>query len=216
MYVSLSSPVLPIFAGIYKLSIKNRELILLLLYLIIGFAVDIISMWFIKNYWINLGLWHIYVLFEYIFIMCIIYHWQETKKTKKLFMTVIYLYILFWVFAKFTFEPFSGVYSITASVCQVILTLSAGYTLFAVIGNRVQPLLSNSRFWVMLSFVFYYTGTLMPTALVGMLFKQPGEAPIPFWSINWILTIFCNILFTIGFLCPQTQQSYSRQSSASR
>jgi hypothetical protein len=171
-------------------------------------------MWFIKNYWIDLGLWHIFVLVEYIFLMSIIYFWQETQRMKNWFMTISWIYILFWFFAKFTFEPLSGLYSITASVSQVILALSAGYTLFAVIGNREQPLLSHSRFWVMFSFVFYYTGTLMPTALVGMLFKQPGEAPFPIWSINWILAIFSNILFTIGFLCPQTQQSYSRQSSA--
>jgi len=206
-YVSQFSPLLPIFAGFYRLNIKNRELILLLLYLIIGFIVDIISMWVIKNYWINLGLWHIFVLVEYGFIMSIIYLWQEAQKMKLFFMLLICLYIAFWFYAKLTFEPINGLYSITVSVSQVILTLSAGYTLFVVIGNRVQPLFSNKRFWILLSFVFLYAGTLMPTVLVGMLFKQPREGIFTIWSINWILTIFCNILFTIGFLCPQTQPS---------
>jgi len=214
MYVSIFSLIVPISVGIYRLRVMSREAIVLFSFLAIEFVIDIISIWFIKSYWVDLGLWHIYVLVEYIFLMSIIYFCQETQTMKKLFMAILWFYILFWFCAKFTFEPLNGLYSITASVSQVILVLSAGYTLFVVIGNRVQTLLSHPRFWVMLSFVFYCTGTLMPTALVGMLFNQPGEAPIPIWSINWVLTIFSNILFTIGFMCTQTQPSYSQQSSA--
>ena len=211
-YVSIFSRVLPILSGILKVRSKNREMVILILYLVIGFIADIFSMWFIKNYWVDLGLWHINVLVEYILLMSIIYFWQETQMMKKLFMMILWLYIIFWLCAKFTFEPLNGLYSITANVSQVILALSAGYTLFVVIGNREQPLLSNPRFWVLLSFVFYCIGTLMPIVLVGVLFKQSGEAPIPIWSITWVVIIISNILFAIGFLCPQTQQSYSQQS----
>jgi hypothetical protein len=162
-------------------------------------------MWFIKSYLINLELWHINVIVEYICVMSIIYFWQESQMMSRLFKILLFLYILFWFCAKVTFEPLNGLYSITVSVSQVVLALSAGYTLFIVIGNHTQPLLSHQRFWVLLSFVIYYTGALMPLALAGVLFNQPGESLVSLWSINLVLIIVNNILFAVGFLCPQTQ-----------
>ena len=109
----------------------------------------------------TLGLVHLYYLIEYIFIMSIIAIWQESHKMKRLFQALMLIYILFWIIAKVTFEPLNGLYSVTASTSQVLLTLGAGYTLFIVIGNRMQPLISDYRFWVLLSFVIYYAGTLL-------------------------------------------------------
>ena len=207
MYISLFSPAIPIFAGSYRIKIINHEIKMLVLYLTIGLAVDILSTWFIRDARLDLGLWHTYIIIEYIFVMFIFISMQEVHKVKRLFQIVFVLYILFWFCAKFTFEPFNGSYSITSSISRVILALSAGYTLFIVIGNRVQPLLSDHRFWVLLSFVFFYLGTIMPVALISIFFNQPGEASFSIASINWALSIVANILFTIGVLCPQTQPS---------
>jgi hypothetical protein len=148
---------------------------------------------------------HVNTLIEYIFVMYIISSWQESQKMKRLFRVLLLLYALFWFCAKVTFEPINGLYSITSSVSQVVLVLSAGYTLFVVIENHVQPLLRNQLFWVLIAFVLNYTGTLIPTALAGVLFTQPGEALVLLYSINWVLVIFSNILCAIGILCPQTQ-----------
>jgi hypothetical protein len=210
MYISLFSPVVPIFAGIYRIKTINYEIKLLVSYLTIGLTVDILSTWFIRDARLDLGFWHIYIIIEYIFVMCIFISLQDVHKVKRLFQILLVLYILFWCCAKFTFEPLSGSYSITSSMSRVILALSAGYTLFIVIGNRVQPLLSDHRFWVLLSFVFFYLGTLIPVALIGILFR-PGEAAFPIGSINWILSIVMNILFTIGIMCHQTRPSLSQQ-----
>ena len=177
----------------------------LVLYLFLGSVFDNISMWFIQDARMDMGLWHIYIIIEYIFVMFIVFSWQESHKMKKLFQTLSLLYILFWLYAKLTFEPLNGSYSITSSISRVILALSAGYTLFIVIGNRVQALSSNNRFWVLLSFVLFYLGTLIPVALIGIIFHH-GETAFPIGSINWALSIVTNILFTIGILCPQIQQ----------
>jgi len=187
------------------MSIINREMKILVLFLIIALGIDIISAMFIKDYSIMLDLMHIYIFIEFLFVMCIISFWQESHKMKRLFQTLLLLYTLFWIIAKITFEPFNGLYSFTASVSQVLLTLSAGYTLFIVIGNRVQPLFSHQLFWVLLSFVIYYTGTLVLVALQGILVHYSTEDIFLAVSINWSLKILFNILITVSFLCPQTQ-----------
>jgi hypothetical protein len=204
---SILSLVLPISAGIYKLKVLGRDIRLLLVYLIIAFVIAAGIIWFIKNYSAKMTLSHINVLIEYIFIMFIIISWQESQRMHKLFTILFLFFVAFWVFAKLTFEPISGLFSITSSISQSILALCAGYTLFVVIENHEQPLLHHQRFWLLLAFVLNYTGTLMPIALVGIIPKESAEVSSAIWSISWVLIIFTNILFTIGFLCPQTRQS---------
>jgi hypothetical protein len=210
-YISIVSPVIPIFIGLFRSRSISLEVKILVLYLTFGFIADNLSMWLIRDAGLDLALWHIYIIIEYIFVMTIFIFWQEVQWTKRLFQILLLFYFLFWICAKFTFEPFNGAYSITSSISRVILSLGAGYTLFIVIGNRVQPLLSDYRFWVLLSFVFFYLGTIMPVALISIFFNQPGNASFSIASINWVLSIAANIFFTIGILCHQTRPSLSQQ-----
>jgi hypothetical protein len=137
--------------------------------------------------------------------MSIIYIWQESHWLKRFFQALMLVYILYWFIAKFTFEPLNGLYSITASTSQVLLTLGAGYTLFIVIGTRTYLLMNYHRFWVLLSFVIFYTGTLLTIALRGVLIHYSIETLFLAASIDWSLKILFNILVAIGFLCLQTQ-----------
>lgn len=179
---------------------------ILLLLLTFGFGTDFFSMWPYLGYKLVPWLVQIYAIVEYVLVMFIICSWQASQKINTLFKIFIGLYVLLWLRAKFTFEPINGLDSITASISRVILVLSAGYTLFVVLGDRLQPVVSSQRFWVLLSFVLYFTGTLIPIAVQGILFNQSTEVLYLAWSINWVLAIVSNILFTKGFLCPQIQQ----------
>ncbi len=204
-YISIFSSVLPIGVGISKIKVLHREMYIILFYLIFAFAADIYFIWFVRGYQFALGLHHAYYLIEYIFIMSIVTFWQESRRIKKLFQVLMLLYVIFWIIAKFTFEPLNGLYSVTACASQVILTLGAGYTLFIVIGNRTQSLINNHRFWILLSCVIYYAGTLLIIALRGILIHFSVENFLLVSSIDWSLKVLFNVLFAIGFLCPQTQ-----------
>ena len=198
----------PICAGVYRIRILPHELKFFVLYLTFALTIAVIANWFTRDQW-TLIIINITTLIEYIFIMFIISSWQESQTIKRVMRILFWSYILFWIIAKLTFEPISGLYSITLSISQVILALSAGYTLFVVIGNHTQPLTRHQLFWMLIAFILNYTGTLIPTALGGVFFTQPGEALILLYSINWVLVIFSNILFTIGILCPPIRQSLS-------
>jgi hypothetical protein len=204
-YVSLFSPVLPIGIGIFKIKRIHFGMTILFFYIVTVFVGDNILMWFFQGQPFQLGLTHAYFLIEYIFVISVISTWQESHWMRKLFQGLIGLYTLFWIIAKSTFEPLSGLYSMTASISQVILALSAGYTLFIVVENRMQPLMHNYRFWALLSFVLYFAGTLLVIALRGILIHYSTEKYFLISSLEWSLKILFNILFAIGFLCPQTK-----------
>jgi len=207
-YISIFSSIVPIGAGISKIMRMDRGMKILMFYLVFAIAADIYFLWFANIRQLHLGLVHVYYLVEYIFIGSIIFIWQESIRTKRFFQALILLYVLFWCVAKTTFEPLGGLYSITATTSQVLLTLGAGYTLFVVMGNREQPLMNNYHFWVLLSFVIYYSGTLLFIALRGILIQYSLEKLFLVASIDWSLKILFNVLFAIGFLCPQTRTEY--------
>jgi hypothetical protein len=204
-YIAIFSSVLPIGVGISKIKNLHGGMKILFYYIVFAFTADIYFIWFVKGYQFTLGLVHAYYLIEFIFIMSIIFVWQESKWMKRFFLALMLLYILFWAIAKVTFEPLNGLYVFTATTSQVLLTLCAEITLIVVIGSRIQPIINHDRFWVLLSFVIYYAGTLLIIASREILLHYPIETLFNVASIDWSLKILFNILFTIGFLCPQTR-----------
>jgi hypothetical protein len=205
VYIALFSSILPMGVGISRILVLHRGMFILFLYLIFAFAADIYFLWFSKGYQFTLELHHVYYLIENIFIMSIIIVWQETLRIKRLFQTLMLLYILFWIIAKLSFEPLTGLYSVIAGTSQGLLVLSAEFTLFVIIRDRMHPIINHYRFWVLLSFIIYYAGTLLIIASRGILIQYSKETLFLVISIDWSLKILFNILFTIGFLCPQTQ-----------
>jgi hypothetical protein len=204
-YITLFSSILPIGVGISKILYLRRGMKLLFYYLIFALVADVYLMWFVNSPQLNLALVHTYYLIEYILIMSIITVWQESLRMKRFFQVLILLYIIFWIIAKVTFEPLSGLYTFTASISQVLLIIGAELSLFIIIGNRMQPILKDYRFWVHLSFVVYYAGTLLVLASRGILINYSMDIFLLAASIDWSLKIIFNILFAIGFLCPQTR-----------
>lgn len=196
---------MPIAVGVYRWQRCERALKLLLITLVVGFVTDCCTIWKqLDSYSLHL-IAHFYVLIEFIAVMLIIYLWQESLHMKKIIKIASIIYITFWIFAKFTFESFDRMYSLTSSVSVVILILSAGYTLFIVLENKVQRLSHNNRFWIILSFILVFSGTLMPGAVQEILFTQSRQSLFIAWYVTWASTIIANILFTVGFLCPQKQ-----------
>jgi hypothetical protein len=205
MYISLFSVILPIGVGISRIKTLHRGMIILLLFLLFAFTADIYLVWFARGYQFTLGLYHIYYLVENIFIISIISVWQESRRMKRLFQALMLLYILFWIIAKLTFEPLNGLYSFTASTSQILLIIGAQITLFFIVGNQIQPIINDYRFWVLLSFVVFYAGTLLTIASRGILINYSLDIIYLASNIDWSLKIIFNILLTKGFLCPQTR-----------
>jgi hypothetical protein len=162
-------------------------------------------MWFVRDRQLNIGLNHVYYLVENLLIMVIMYNWLESQNEKRLFQALILLYMPFWTIAKVTFEPLNGLYSYIGATSQILLTSCAEYTLFLVVRTQMQPIIKHDRFWVLLSFVIYYAGTLLITASRGILVYFPTQTLFIFASIDWSLKIIFNILLTVGFLCPRTR-----------
>lgn len=206
-YLAMASYVLPIPAGILKYRSLSRELKILFSLLVIGCVTDIVSLWLFFGTQSARWLIHVYIVIEVILLMTMISLWQESRVMNRFFLLLAGLYSVFWIIAKGTFEPFIGLFNISGTISGVLITLSAGYTLFVVIEQKSQPLLRYDRFWVLLSLVVNYTGSLLPILFAGIVNAFSQEYLFHLWSITWIATILSHALFMIGFLCQKTRPS---------
>jgi hypothetical protein len=201
-YIALFSVILPIYFSFLRFKVLDREMKILLLLLLVGFVTDLLSVLFLRSQFVP-WLVQLYIPLEAGLVLLIISSWQTSQKLSKFLKLIIGFYIVFWFCAKITFESFNSTYYLTGTVSSVILTLTAGYTLFIVISERLQSLHRDKRFWVLLSFVLYYTGILLPVTLQSILVSYSKESFLIAWSITWILATFSHIFYTIAFLCPQ-------------
>ncbi len=205
LYISTFSCLIPIFTGVFKFKSINQGAKLVVLLLSLGFLIDLFSLWPIFGYKIIPLFSHFYGLVECIIVLFILSLWQYSKRICMAIRFTIGAFILFWIASKLTFEPFNTPCIITASVSRIILTLAAGYSLYLIFENSQRSLLKNQIFWILLSFIFNFSGTLLPFIFEGVLFGHSKDFLYTAWSITWFLTLTSNVLFTIGFLCPQTQ-----------
>jgi len=204
-YISIFSVIIPLIAGFSKITLLRRGMKILLLYLIWSFFADIYLLWLPMGYFFTLGLSHVYYIIEFIFIMSIMYNWQDSNEKKILFLELMVLYSAFWAVAMFTFEPLTGLYTFKASISQIILTICAEYTLYVMIKNTTDSILTDFRFWVLLAFVIYYAGTLILIIAKDILLRYPIDILFLATTIDWSLKILFNVLFAIGFKCRQTR-----------
>jgi hypothetical protein len=204
-YISFFSCLIPIFAGVLKFRSVDQGAKLVIYLLSFGFFIDLFSFWPIFGYKIIPLFSHVYVLIEFVIVLSIVYFWQHSKRVRKTIRLIMGAFPLFWIAAKLTFEPFNMPCIITSSVSAIVLILAAAYTLFIVFENSDGSLLKNQKFWILLSYIFYFSGSLLPSIFEGVLFGHSKEFLHMAWSITLFMAITSNVLFTIGFLCPQTQ-----------
>jgi drug/metabolite transporter superfamily protein YnfA len=204
-YLTFFSSLIPILTGILKFRSVDQGAKLVIYLLSFGFLIDLFTFWPILGYKIIPWFSRFYFLAEFITILFIFSLWQHSKKAHKIKWLLMGAFSIFWIAAILTFEPFNTPCIITAAVSRIILTLAAAYTLYIVFENSNVSLSKNQRFWILLSFIFNFSGTLLPIIFVGVLFGHSRESLYIAWSITWCLAIISDILFTIGFLCPQTQ-----------
>lgn len=120
LYIAILSSIFPIMAGIRGWKIIGKDLKTLFFLLLIGFLIDFVTVW--KRYDVYLHeISYTYLLLELLFVMYIVMLWQESSLVKRLLQMIVVLFVLFWIFARFTTGHFTQLYSIVGSVSKIIL-----------------------------------------------------------------------------------------------
>jgi len=162
----------------------------------------------INNHWVI----HSYNLIEVPTMVWIYSMWFKSEKIKAIYVVLGIAFMLFWFFAKMTFEDLVTPSTYVGPTSRMILTFVSIHALYEVSKDIDTPLLQNHRFWIASGTILYMSGAVMFLALQGLFMELEREIILRIFYIYWIFIIFINLIYSGAFLCrtyPQNSGGHS-------
>ncbi|MEK7728552.1 MAG: hypothetical protein AAB354_09075 [candidate division KSB1 bacterium] len=188
----------------------------LCIFFALAVATEIILHVFTSNNRQSAWVFHVYTFIEYVLITSVLVSWQSKLTKFRLMRVSIPLYIVIFLFIKFSgVEGFdAGLYNnITRPLALLLLTAFALLTLQDLWHNTSKNLAEDYRFWMLLAMALYYSTSL---GLFAFMYTKNQELLIALFKIHAVVNIIHNLLFTIGvFKVRAAQQVALEPASAS-
>ena len=188
----------------WKNSTYGQKFIILLLTGI--FIVEILELWMaaqnIRNFWlIDLA-----TLGECLILLSIFRNWKTSVRDKKIILVSGIAFVIIWVVAKWTFEPFNQMNIYTSAVARIIEISFAISILFDVLKDSHSSLKGDIRLWVSSAVIIYATGSLLLFALFVVMLKESPSVVKAIWPVNWVLMIVYYLLYARSISCRVPQK----------
>jgi len=151
----------------------------------------------IHNIWVI----HLATISEFIIIVLMFYFWDNSIYKKRIMLIIVFLFVVFWVIAKNTFEPFDQLDVYSAIVTQTIYIILAVSLLFKVLNDTQTTLKDDARIWIASGLIIYSAGTLFVVSLFNVVNESMPKLLNVIWYINWILVILVTLFFARGIWC---------------
>jgi hypothetical protein len=148
----------------------------------------------------NLWLIQLYHVTAVIVTMLVLTGWQHPGRMRMVQQVSAALYTLFWVIAKFVFEPITGADQFTHTIASVIILCSSIICLFQIVNEVNTALLSDCRFWIAGGVMLYYAANVALFSGSGNLIQLSAMDAALIWNIHWGVSILVNLLFARGFI----------------
>lgn len=143
----------------------------------------------------------LYAVIEYCAIAAVFWVESQNQLFRKFIQGSIYFYLVCWVIAKLTVESFTKYDNYTAPLSSILLVAMGVFMLIELLRENKGSVVQKSLFWISAGIVIYYAGTLPIFAMANFLLRRPLEEFANVWTINWILTIVANLLYSKAYLC---------------
>jgi hypothetical protein len=199
--VSFISSPLPVIVGWIRrkyLSRGSRIFLGLLSFYLLVLAAQLVMMF---NYINTLWTTQLYTLMEFCIIAAVYFVESDTRFIRNAIRWSIYVFCVFWIIAKFSFEPMTLYDNYTGPFAAVLLSVMATYKLIELLRESRDSVFKKSMFWISTGIIVYYVGTMPLVSLANMLLTRPLEEFANFWRINWGLAIVSNLIYTKAFTC---------------
>jgi hypothetical protein len=201
-YLSLFSEFLPFIAGLIRLSSIGRSFRLFFLFVIVSLLSEGSSFILQKQGVHNIWVIHTYILLSTVLLLAMYNEWFREYRFLRLSIWILnIIFVLFWIFSKWTIERFPEPPVYTLSVSDITLmgvSLLSFATLLRV-GN--DSLLREPRFWVSLGVLIFTAGNLTPFLFIGASVKFSQNDAVTLWMIPWWMNAVSNCCYTWAFLC---------------
>ncbi|NOZ55352.1 MAG: hypothetical protein GXO73_01010 [Calditrichaeota bacterium] len=197
--VSIISGLLPLSVGLVFFRRLGKDMRLLVLLLTLGFALDVASIPMAILKISNIWLINLYFLVDYALLAFVLSYWQDHPRVRQIFRISVVPVVAVWAASQAALGSLVHFNFLARTLECILLSLAAIYTLWQIgLTSTNVPLARDYRFWVALSILIYFSGTIFLYAF-GFLIntKLMGAA----WVIHSGLNVTANLGYTGGFLC---------------
>jgi hypothetical protein len=211
-YIELASNILPIVAGAVRRRLLRPEMLVLFVYVVFSFAVELFTLYLAFNSINNLWVLHIYALIEFILMVIIFSRFEEMMPYRKFVPMYIALYSTIWIVSKIFFESFDEFDQYSSPSANILLIIIALRALY-LSAQAVEPTIwRTSFFWFSVAVLLKFAGDFT-LYLFGDWFIGLGLADgMAVWSLHWTINIISNIGFLFAILCQSQTPAHTGSS----
>lgn len=203
-YVSTFSVILPIAGSLINFKSLDSKLRLFSIYLFITLLKESACAYLAIFGQQNLHIYNILSIIEYLIYFYLYYYVFQERKIK----TVILLFsaITFLVYI-LDITYINGLYNFNSLTTTVggfsVAVIALLYFYQLIKGIEYSNLTKVPMFWISTGVLFYSIGTIILFNYFNKYINLPPGLRSSIWTINSVLNILQNVLFTIGILCKQ-------------
>jgi hypothetical protein len=153
----------------------------------------------IHNLWTS----HFFTLIEMVFVVLMFSSWMKNRRNRMMLSLCLFVFIIFWIVSKFTFEPLSLVDGWTAAISKILQITFSTFLLVDVVKESDINWTDDPRLWIIAGIIIYSAGSIFIFALFNKMLQISPDRLKIIWFLNWTLIIISNLLYTRGFLCKR-------------
>jgi hypothetical protein len=184
---------IPIVTGIIKIKPTSHVEKSVLFFLLIGFAVDVIGMYFESTRKVVVI---IYALLEITFFMLLLRHFFKTKFLKQLAIVLALLFAMVWTLSFVVFvdiEKFFGaIRKLYDMFYCIVVSVLSGYLVLKMIEE--EDAIERSSFWILLA---VFISTFCSFFVSAFIREEVGQK---IWYLHNLVSILTCFIFTKAFL----------------
>ncbi len=197
-YVELISNVIPLGCGIFSIKRLRGGFLFFFAFILLNTTSEFITFFMgragIKNLWV-LSIEHVV---EYTILSITLSQWQQSARIKLIIYGGILFYVILWISAKFTVEPFSEPDVYTHGIeCVALITISI-YTLLGLQNYSHNKLIGDGRFLVTAGLLIYFGGGFVLYVFWKEIVSLGYTKAASYWVINWSLNTLVNLVYALG------------------
>ena len=202
-YISMLTEIVTALVGGLRYRTLQRPL-RILEWLIIFTILEVGLQWALSYFGIH-NLWtsHFFTLIEMVFVVLLFSSWMKNRRNRMMLSLCLFMFIIFWIVSKFTFEPLSLVDGWTAAISKILQITFSTFLLVEVVKESDMNWTDDPRLWIIAGIIIYSAGSIFIFALFNKMLQISPDRLKIIWFLNWTLIIISNLLYTRGFLCKR-------------
>ena len=198
-YIAPIFSIPPLIAGLLRIKSIKGYLVPLFLYVSVSFVTEIINFVLTKSNINNMIVFHFFTIIEFILIS-IFYLLFFKKYLKPVYLLIPIPVFVILAFFDYKINSFNTMDDFTASIGAILLSLYALFSFFFMMRKLIfENILTEPFFWINSGVLFYFSGNLLVFAFYNYICTYQRSYSEAVWAIPQFLTIFFNILISIGF-----------------